>query len=243
MNIIRLDETTSTNDYLKAVDASDGIVVATAKYQTAGRGQSGAWISDYGRNLLFSMKLMPTRLKASDGFIISQANALALNETARQYISDVWIKWPNDIYSHGKKICGTLIENTLAGKDIYHSIIGTGLNVNQAEFPEGLAAPASSLASLSAKGEDIPVEEVLHEFLSIFQDYYRQIETGNLEIIRSRYHESLYLLNTEHPFADINGRFTGTIQGVENDGHLIIRDHHGNIRRYGFKEVRLITSE
>lgn len=244
IQIIRIEEISSTNDFLKnhpcSGDPSE-IVVATAQFQTAGRGQSGAWISDRGKNLVFSVRVQPTALKASDGFIISQANALALKETIDEALSkhvsvDVWIKWPNDIYIDGHKVCGTLIENSLAGKNIQNSIIGTGININQTEFPDGLAAPASSLKIIS--GCDIDCEEILEKFLQRFEHYYNLVQNGNWREIREAYLKSLYLRGQEHSFQDQNGPFLGTIQGVEPDGHLIIIDDTGKERKYGFKEVR-----
>ena len=57
--VIHLSQTTSTNDYIKSVEQTHQIIVVTTQYQTKGRGQSGAWISDQGQNLLFSLKIQP----------------------------------------------------------------------------------------------------------------------------------------------------------------------------------------
>ena len=46
------------------------------------------------------------------------------------------IKWPNDIFFGGKKICGILIENVIGGDEITRSIIGIGVNVNNDLAPE-----------------------------------------------------------------------------------------------------------
>ena len=131
MKIINLSQTTSTNDYIKSFEQTQEIIVVTTQYQTKGRGQSGAWVSDQGQNLLFSVKIMPRDIPANQGFILSQANALALRDTITKYLTEVSIKWPNDIYVKGRKISGTLIENTLSGKNIYQCVIGTGININQ----------------------------------------------------------------------------------------------------------------
>jgi BirA family biotin operon repressor/biotin-[acetyl-CoA-carboxylase] ligase len=49
------------------------------------------------------------------------------------------IKWPNDIYASGKKLCGILIENALSGGKVQHSVIGIGMNVNEEEFPSTIS--------------------------------------------------------------------------------------------------------
>ena len=238
MKIIHLSQTTSTNDYIKSVGQTDKIIVVTTQYQTRGRGQSGAWISDQGQNLLFSLKIQPDGIPASQGFILSQANALALRDTLMAYLPDVSVKWPNDIYADEMKICGTLIENSLSGKNIHQCVIGTGININQVSFPPGLAAPATSLRLLTQRA--IPVMQVLDDFLTHFQHYYTLVQDREWQTIRQQYHQSLYQRDVERLYADHDGRFLGTIQMVETDGHIIILDNQGRRRRYAFKEVRML---
>lgn len=238
MKIIHLSQTTSTNDYIKSVGQTDKIIVVTTQYQTKGRGQSGAWISDQGQNLLFSLKIQPDDIPASQGFILSQANALALRDTLTAYLPEVSVKWPNDIYADAKKICGTLIENSLSGKNIHQCVIGTGININQVSFPPGLAAPATSLRLLTQRA--IPVMQVLDDFLTHFQHYYTLVQDREWQTIRQQYHQSLYQKDVERLYADQDGIFTGIIQMVEPDGHIIILDHQGRQRRYAFKEVRML---
>lgn len=238
MRIIHLAETTSTNDFLLDYEPQEDITIAWTGFQTDGRGQSGAWLSDAGKNLLFSILLTPACLTAGEGFILSQANAVALRDTLREYMADVWIKWPNDIYANGRKIAGTLIENQLSGKMVSRSVIGTGININQEIFPEGLAAPATSIASET--GATTAPEEVLNRFAGHFANYYGHIREGRYDDIRNQYHQSLYLRGQEHTFTDKEGNFTGVILGVESDGRLIVSDGSGSERRYAFKEIKLL---
>ena len=55
------------------------------------------------------------------------------------------IKWPNDLVSGDQKICGILTEMNTEVDYIHYVVIGTGINVNQTEFPEELRETASSL--------------------------------------------------------------------------------------------------
>lgn len=239
--ILHLEETTSTNDFLKSYEPTSAITAVWADFQTAGRGQSGAWVSNRGENLVFSILLQPQSLHVSEAFILIQAMALALKETLDQWLDDVQIKWPNDIFSHDCKICGTLTENALQGKMVYRSVIGTGININQASFPEGLAAPASSIHLLT--GKTLNPEEVLNSLIQHFQPHYEAIFNHNqaaIDIIRQRYFNSLYLKGIKHPFEDKDGKFVGTISHVKNSGHLVIIDEEGKERAYGFKEVKVM---
>ena len=131
---IRLHSTDSTIDFLKhyrPVSPKDMILV-TADFQTAGRGQAGnSWESEAGKNLLFGLLFHPREVEANRQFILSQAVALSICETLSDYAEDIRIKWPNDIYWKDRKICGMLIENTLVGRCIENCIIGAGININQ----------------------------------------------------------------------------------------------------------------
>lgn len=216
-----LDETSSTNDFLRNYTPSADISIVSASFQTKGRGQMGnTWISNDGQNALFSVLVCPKGLKASDGFVLSQAMALSVKETLEECVDDVWIKWPNDIYCHGKKICGTLIENTLMGKFIGRSVIGNGINVNQTDFPDGLAAPPTSMCIQS--GKECSTHEVIRHVVERFALYYREIMDGSYERIRTLYHENMYLRGKKSLFRDNEGIFTGIISHVETDGHLVI---------------------
>lgn len=237
-----LEETTSTNDYLRNYTPVADITIVSTSFQTKGRGQVGStWISDNSKNALFSILVCPKELKATDGFILSQAMALAIKETIEQYIDDVHIKWPNDIYCNSRKICGTLIENTLMGKLVWHSVIGSGINVNQTEFPEGLAAPATSLSIIL--GKELSPDSIIHSVAASFAMYYEEIQSGQYIHIRERYHNSLYLKDKWCKFQDDTGVFSGRISHVEPDGHIIIVDTASAHRRYAFKQVKLIHTK
>ena len=148
--IIYIEETDSTNRWLKA--HGEGTMVVVADYQTAGKGcGTNSWESERGKNLTFSMLIHPTDIPASQQFRITEVVSVALCEVLERYLLTVpelaaldrrslatngtqeglSIKWPNDIYMGDKKICGVLIENRLQGNVIVDSIIGIGLNVNQ----------------------------------------------------------------------------------------------------------------
>lgn len=237
-----LDETSSTNDFLRNYTPSADISIVSASFQTKGRGQMGnTWISHDGQNALFSVLVCPKSLKASDGFVLSQAMALSVKETLEECVDDVWVKWPNDIYCHGKKICGTLIENTLMGKFIGRSVIGNGINVNQTDFPDGLAAPPTSMFIQS--GKECSTHEVIRHVVERFALYYREIMDGSYERIRTLYHENMYLRGKKSLFRDNEGIFTGIISHVETSGHLVIIDEQSQSRRYAFKQVQFIRED
>ena len=242
--IIHIDETDSTNQWLKEHgDGSPDSFVVVADYQTAGRGcGTNTWESERGKNLLFSILIHPTQvgldavssekqLPASEQFHISMAVSLAICEALGQFIGDLSIKWPNDIYWRNGKICGILIENTLKGNAIKDSIIGVGLNVNQRTFHSNAPNPVS-LWQIS--GQETEREQLLKDILRCLEHYLYQD-------IKAQYRSLLYRRQGFHPYADKDGAFMAEIVNVEDDGHLLLRDDSGYDRRYAFKEVQFIT--
>ena len=242
--IIHIDETDSTNQWLKEHgDGSPDSFVVVADYQTAGRGcGTNTWESERGKNLLFSILIHPTQvgldavssekqLPASEQFHISMAVSLAICEALGQFIGDLSIKWPNDIYWRNGKICGILIENTLKGNAIKDSIIGVGLNVNQQTFHSNAPNPVS-LWQIS--GQETDREQLLKDILRCLEHYLYQD-------IKAQYRSLLYRRQGFHPYADKDGAFMAEIVNVEDDGHLLLRDDSGYDRRYAFKEVQFIT--
>lgn len=239
--LIRLAEARSTNstirEWLKREPLPEGSVIL-AENQTAGRGQVGnTWEAEPGKNLTFSVVLYPTCIAANEQFIISQIAALSVKETLDAYTSDITVKWPNDIYWRDKKICGMLIENDLAGRTIYTSIIGIGLNINQEAFRSDAPNPVS-LTQITGKSYD--KEEVLERFLSIFYDYYLRLLQERGEEIRSAYQAALYRNDGFYPYKDDGGMFEARIHHIEPTGHLILELPDGCLRRYAFKEVSVV---
>ena len=233
--IVHIDETDSTNSWLRkrlaADERSDANLVIWAEYQTAGRGcGTNRWESERGENLTFSMLIHPKELPAMQQFHISMAISLAICEAIGQYIGDVSIKWPNDIYWRNGKIGGILIENTLKGSIIMESIIGIGLNVNQRVFKSDAPNPVSMWQICEHETDR---EALLKEILEAFE---RILDSK----IREQYLSKLYRRKGYHPYADKEGAFMAEIVTVEDDGHLVLHDDNGKERRYAFKEVQFI---
>ncbi len=237
MNTIWYETIDSTNtEALRRLDGIPSGTVLAARSQTAGRGQRGnTWFTEPGKNLTFSVVLKDLGLKASDSIRLNALTSVAVVSLLEHYGVQPVIKWPNDIYVSGRKICGMLIENTLDGAMLGASVVGIGININQREFPQ--LANATSLALCT--GKDEALEEVLAVFLEIFEGMLSQLDSPELW---ERYASRLYRLGKTARYYDIlrEEEFEGVIQGVEPDGRLCILDAGGERRHYRFKEVSYI---
>ncbi|MCR5511956.1 MAG: biotin--[acetyl-CoA-carboxylase] ligase [Prevotella sp.] len=229
--IIHIDETDSTNQWVKTHKGNSPFCVIT-EYQTAGRGcGTNTWESERGKNLLFSLMLCPDSLPANKQFHISMAISLAIVEAVGQLVGDLSIKWPNDIYWRNGKLAGILIENRLQGNMIKESIIGVGLNVNQQEFQSKAPNPVSLW---QITGQETDREQLLKDILQALDKYMAHGDLGEM------YRSQLYRRKGFHPYADKDGAFMAEIVDVEDDGHLLLSDDSGRERRYAFKEVTFI---
>lgn len=240
--VISLDETVSTNVELKRLQQEsslpEGSIVRT-NFQTQGRGQAGnSWFSEKGCNLLFSYLLYPKFVMANQQFIISRMVSLALKEILDQYMDNISIKWPNDIYWKDKKIAGMLIENSLIGKRIEHTIVGIGLNVNQDEFQHDLPNPISMK---QVTGMEYNRDELLKAFSDTFFGLYQSLQEGEGQRIQQKYLQQLYRRDSYYWYEDENGRFKAIIKDVLPTGHLILQTLIGEEeRKYAFKEVSFV---
>jgi BirA family biotin operon repressor/biotin-[acetyl-CoA-carboxylase] ligase len=169
----KTDSTSSRMKELAAQDAPEGTVLF-AEEQSGGRGRMGRnWSSRRGMGIWMSVLLRP-EMAPDQVQSITLAVSVAVVETLRAFISEVLsetdstakeslsgsigIKWPNDIWQNGKKICGILTELAAEPEKLSHVIIGIGINVFQSieDFPPELQSTATSLRLMLSAGS--PVE-------------------------------------------------------------------------------------
>lgn len=210
-------------------------VVVVSENQTAGRGQRGnVWHSDEGVNLLLSIMVRPTFLAAAQQFLLSEAVALSLHRTLSSYGINTLLKWPNDIYVGRCKIAGVLVELDYEGSGAEQAIIGIGLNVNQAEFPQMDKLPTSMKNIL---GHSVDKDKLLAHLLDSFLYYYNKLRNEDASALHNEYKQQLLGLGVRRSYTDETGAFDAVIEDVEPTGHLLIRRTDGRLCRYAFKEI------
>jgi len=242
MHIIKLDAIDSTNSYLKTLSASSVLkdfTIVTAKTQSQGRGQMGThWQADSGKNLTMSVYKQFSGVGLEQQFYISMATALALINTLSKFtIPRLFVKWPNDILSDNKKVCGILIENVIKQDRLIASVIGIGLNINQTEFTG--VPNASSMRLIN--GSVFSTEEVLHTLLKELKETYGILEKGDLLNLKKAYEAKLFRKNKPSTFKTAEGNlFSGFIECVTNSGNLQLRLEDNEIREFGLKDISLL---
>ena len=242
MRIIKLDAIDSTNSYLKKLQNEEPLedyTVVVARHQTHGRGQlGGVWESEMDKNLMFTVFKDIANLNLSHPFFISIATSLAMVKSLQRFsILKLNVKWPNDILSDDKKICGILIENIFKQGQINSSIIGVGLNVNQADFND--LPKASSLKLITGRIFDL--DELLQEILKNLKAYFDILERKHFDLLISQYEELLFRKDKPSTFRDNKGvLFSGIIKGVSLSGSLNVLLEDNVIKAFDLKEITLL---
>ncbi|MCF2443098.1 biotin--[acetyl-CoA-carboxylase] ligase [Dyadobacter sp. CY345] len=239
--VIYLPSCHSTNDIaaelVRSGSGMEGAIVITDE-QTKGRGQRGTtWMSEPRKNLTMSIIVTPAFLPIPDQFLISQTVALGIAAYLSEYSDQVKIKWPNDIYVDNKKICGTLIENSIQGTRLSSSIIGIGLNINQNNFE---SSRTTSVAMIT--GKKLINTEEFSKLAHHLDAWYLKLKSGNHhEEIRQHYISQLFGYNQLRHFRYKNEIVSGTVTGVTDYGKLcIFFSNQPDIQEIDLKEIEWI---
>lgn len=242
MNIIKLDAIGSTNTYLKEllnVSNLENFTIVAAENQFAGKGQRGSiWSAEVGSSLTFSVLVKD--LLSSPEFVFDLNVLVALSvfrALKKSYNLPFYIKWPNDILSCNKKICGILIENVIKANGDTLSIVGIGVNVNQENFED--FPQASSLFRLTGTKSDKDV--LLHVILEELIHYCEEYKKSGGDFLWNEYHECLYRISVPTVFEKTDGtRFMGIITEVSKQGFLCVQLEDESIQEFGMKEVKML---
>lgn len=238
-NIIFLDSTDSTNIQAKRL-ADEGAphgTVVVAETQHAGKGRAGRrWESPAGCNLYFSLLLR-------EGIVPEKASMLTLVMwlSVQEAVAvccgvQTQIKWPNDIVLNGKKIAGILTEMHLQENAAPYVIIGTGVNIKAQDFLPELENKATFLESASK--EPISREVLLAKILECFDKNLVLFgKKMDLSLLYTTYNEVLVNLGREVRVLDSAGEYTGTAEGINKEGELLVRLADGRCKQVYAGEV------
>ncbi|MGY6561308.1 MAG: biotin--[acetyl-CoA-carboxylase] ligase [Luteibaculaceae bacterium] len=226
--IKEFDALESTNSYAIALakqkhDNSGTVIHAFC--QTNGRGQrDSAWKAEPYQNITLSV-ICKINLPLSQQFMLIQISALSVYKTIYEFISSeqLCIKWPNDILVGRKKIAGVLIENLSVANQINQSVIGVGVNVNQASFDADLLHKSTSIYIETGSSVDLlNFRDLLLENLRI---YLEKLENESPTAITNEYNQVLFRGSYFESFEETASQntFSAKILSVDNAGTLWLK--------------------
>lgn len=234
-----LPECHSTNDELnkrvRKDDISEGFVIHT-DHQSLGRGQRGnVWLSEPGKNLLFSIYITPNYLLAKQSYLLNIACGLSILGFLRQYQSEgLSLKWPNDAYIHDRKVAGILVEASIEQSLIGGAVVGVGLNVNQIHFQ----LPAATSLKMET-GKAFDREVLLEQLLVYFEQYLLVLKSGNHQRILSEYYRVMRWRGELHTFRTSGSVIEGEIIGLDKTGKLLLNTNN-SVKSFDMKEIEFL---
>lgn len=228
----------STND--RALDmASAEVSTATplliwALQQTAGRGRGANrwWASDGALTFSLLLDTADLGLPQERWPQVSLTTGLAVCSALRDLLpeADVSLKWPNDVFVMGRKICGILVE--IPPRQSGKLVVGIGINVNNSvrNAPAELATKATALCDDSQRPWNL--ELVLIEVLRHLANHLQRLSVNDPQLAECW--DELCFLRGRTVHHTVGERVTlGVCQGVDQQGALLLMTETGQVRVLG----------
>lgn len=198
--------------------------------QTGGRGRgTNRWWSAEGA-LTFSLVLEapPDSLPPTRWPLVALVAGLAVAEALQPLCpaGHFALKWPNDVYLSGGKICGILSESVPGTKD--RLVVGIGINVNNSVRVHELAGTARALIDLDGRPRDLT--DVLLAILDRLDLRLRDLMEGEFEPLASEYRRRCLLTDKTLTIQSGEEQIVGRCRGIANDGALLVHTP-GGVRR------------
>lgn len=241
MYLIKLNATSSTNTFLKKLAADTDLTdftVVWADVQLQGKGQMGSvWVTEDAKNLTFSIYLKEKNATADNLFTL---NIMAANAVLKALISlnltNIYVKWPNDILSYNKKIAGILIENNIHANGSISSVIGIGINCEQTNF-DGFPQASSILKQYNIMPNRL---QLLTEIVENIKTSLNNLE-NRVDDEWNFYHNRLFRKDTVSTFESKDGQlFNGIIKQVNRHGQLVLQIENDDLKCYNLKDIKLM---
>ncbi len=225
MNIIQLEEVSSTNLYAKEnLDSFEDKTVIIAISQTSGRGRFDRKWVDLGEGNLF----MTIVLKPSNSFEEVYANltqylSVVLTKILEEYGLSPKIKWPNDVLVNDAKISGILCETVMQGTNFKGLVLGIGVNLNAdkgdlKQIKEKVATALNIELEREYVDKNLFTEKLLNEFFKNYEEFLKQ---GFL-MIKKEYIERCSFLGKEISVKVFNDKKSGIAKTINDNGELVI---------------------
>ena len=243
--ILRFDTLASTNTEAisQAKRGADEGLCVVAERQTAGRGRRGRnWISEKGAGLYFSIVLRPA-IETKYLPLLTLMTAIVVHDT----LENLWriksdIKWANDVHVGGKKICGILAEMTETPQNPA-IVVGIGINLTPANFPEEIAAAATSVEAETNR--KIETSELLPTLTAIFSRFYDILQSpgGAKTIVDEWTRRSTYACGKAVRVGLADETFDGTTDGLAENGALRVITAAGKLKIVQAGDVTQLRAE
>lgn len=208
----------STNTQMKklAINGGKNHSVIVSEEQSAGRGRFGRSFYSPAQKGVYMSVLLKTGDSLQNATMITIKTAVAVRRAiAKLYDIEVAIKWVNDLYYRGKKVCGILSEaiSDFESGMIEEIIIGIGINVSTDNFPLEIASIATSLGLQEANRNQF-IAEILNQLFAIIDE--------DFKLVLNEYRMASCVLHKQITFNQKGEQFTGLVREINDLGNLVV---------------------
>ena len=223
LEVLVYESCDSTNSLCrKLIDEKSACLpfLVVSDFQTQGRGRCGkSFYSPKSSGIYMSIA---TRYdNNTDNYTICAANAVC---KAINVVCDIkaQIKWVNDIFVDGKKVCGILCETVLSNEHEKYVICGIGINYYTDYFPEEIKIIAGSLYKSQP---EISRAALISE---IVNGYFNNLCKPNDEIIEY-YKNNSMVIGKQIEFNKNGVAYRGKATDIMTNGNLVVRTKQGDV--------------
>ncbi len=209
MHEIFLKTVNSTNTYAKENIGSLILPCQiTADEQTAGRGRRGNSFFSPKATGLYMTLVFPAPENCE---LLTPSAAVAVCHVLKNHGIQPQIKWVNDVFTNGRKVCGILTERFLNGQNSYIAL-GVGINLTTEIFPENLAIAGS--VNLECDKTEL-AREIAREILE-----YAENPDDNYVI--AEYRRFLFVIGRNIIYSKNNVEYSAVVNGINEQCNLIV---------------------
>ncbi|NIV73030.1 MAG: biotin--[acetyl-CoA-carboxylase] ligase [Calditrichae bacterium] len=203
--------------------------VVAADQQTAGKGRfQRQWDSPANQGLWFSVLLRP-QISLNHLNLVNLFAAYSLADYLERHVKTVIenpiqinLKWPNDLWVDGKKICGILLESSFSDRQLSYLVVGIGLNVNQnrSGFAPEIREIATSLKMITEAHWNR--EQLLAGFLNHYYEQYTYFFPDNFQSLIDLYLSKSLFKGEKITIHTGDEKLSGIFTGLTEEGYLIL---------------------
>lgn len=232
-----LESTNKTAKEMAESGANEGLLIV-AEHQSNGRGRLGrSFYSPQGTGLYFTLVLRPD-FSADDCCLITPAAAVAVSKAVKNVLGlETQIKWVNDIFYSGKKVCGILCESKLSANEnkMDYVVLGIGINLYtpKNEFPDEIKNIAGALTNkIEVDFASKLLAEIINEFLFLYENI------TDVSFL-TEYNQRLMLKGKEVDYLEKGIKKTGKIIDTDERFRLRIETADGGIKKLSSGEITI----
>lgn len=228
LNVLEvMDIVNSTNDELKkrAIAGQSHGSILIANKQSSGKGRQGkSFVSPLG-GVYISILLRP-EFKAVDGIMLTALSGVAVAKTIEKHSSHkANIKWVNDVFVEGKKVCGILTEAEIDVENYMFKYLVIGIGINLVKPSSGYGEYEDIVGNVFDSENDFDKSKFVADVIDNVFDYYQSY--NEKEFLAEYQQRQLLLGKVVEVFKLDKVEFKGKVKGVNHNCELVIEKENG----------------